>query len=46
MMNFEHLLNNSNFEFIHHDVTEYIELEGALDYILHFASYASPIDYL
>ncbi|SFZ90105.1 dTDP-glucose 4,6-dehydratase [Flaviramulus basaltis] len=44
--NIEHLLNNSNFEFIDHDVTEYIKFEGSLDYILHFASPASPIDYL
>jgi dTDP-glucose 4,6-dehydratase len=46
MMNVEYLLTNPNFEFIHHDVTKYIEIEGTLDYILHFASPASPIDYL
>ncbi len=44
--NIDHLINNSNFEFINHDVTEFIKIEGALDYILHFASPASPIDYL
>jgi len=44
--NIEHLSNNPNFEFIDHDVTEYISIEGNLDYILHFASPASPIDYL
>ncbi|MGE5942770.1 MAG: UDP-glucuronic acid decarboxylase family protein [Flavobacteriales bacterium] len=44
--NIEHLSNNPNFEFIDHDVTEYISIEGDLDYILHFASPASPIDYL
>ena len=44
--NIEHLENNSNFSFIEHDVTEYIDVEGAIDYILHFASPASPIDYL
>ena len=44
--NIYHLINNSNFEFINHDVTEFIKIEGALDYILHFASPASPIDYL
>ncbi|MEN3323826.1 UDP-glucuronic acid decarboxylase family protein [Mariniflexile soesokkakense] len=44
--NIEHLLNNSSFEFIEHDVTEYIQIDGDLDYILHFASPASPIDYL
>ena len=44
--NISHLSNNSNFEFIEHDVTEFIAIEGKLDYILHFASPASPIDYL
>ena len=44
--NLEHLKDNSQFEFIEHDVTEYIKIEGELDYILHFASPASPIDYL
>ena len=44
--NLEHLKSNSNFEFIEHDVTEYIEIYKTLDYILHFASPASPIDYL
>jgi dTDP-glucose 4,6-dehydratase len=44
--NIEHLYSNSNFEFINHDVTEFIKIEGELDYILHFASPASPIDYL
>ena len=44
--NIEHLENHSNFSFIEHDVTEYIDVEGAIDYILHFASPASPIDYL
>ena len=44
--NIEHLENNSNFSFMEHDVTEYIDIEGAIDYILHFASPASPIDYL
>ena len=46
MGNIEHLLNNSNFEFINHDITENIKIEGELHYILHFASPASPIDYL
>jgi dTDP-glucose 4,6-dehydratase len=45
-MNIEHLTSNPNFEFIHHDVTKYIDIDGSLDYILHFASPASPIDYL
>jgi dTDP-glucose 4,6-dehydratase len=44
--NITHLFSNPNFEFINHDVTEFIKIEGALDYILHFASPASPIDYL
>jgi dTDP-glucose 4,6-dehydratase len=44
--NFEHLLGHENFEFVAHDVTNFIELRGHLDYILHFASPASPIDYL
>ena len=46
MMNIEHLSSNPNFEFIHHDVTKFIDIKGDLDYILHFASPASPIDYL
>jgi len=44
--NIEHLLGLENFEFVKHDVTNFIELRGRLDYILHFASPASPIDYL
>lgn len=35
-----------NFEFLQHDVTKYIDIKGKLDYVLHFASPASPIDYL
>ena len=46
MDNIAHLFGNNNFKFIKHDVTEYIYVEGELDYILHFASPASPIDYL
>jgi dTDP-glucose 4,6-dehydratase len=44
--NISHLSNNPNFDFIEHDVTEYINIDSKLDYILHFASPASPIDYL
>ena len=44
--NIAHLAGNPNFKFIKHDVTEYIYVEGDLDAILHFASPASPIDYL
>jgi len=46
LQNIAHLRANPNFQFIHHDVTTFIEIEGKLDYILHFASPASPIDYL
>lgn len=44
--NIEHLAGNRNFHFIEHDVTEYIYLPGPVDYVFHFASPASPIDYL
>ncbi|MEP7219700.1 MAG: NAD-dependent epimerase/dehydratase family protein, partial [Bacteroidota bacterium] len=44
--NIAHLFGNPHFHFIQHDVTNYIYVEGELDYILHFASPASPIDYL
>ena len=44
--NIEHLFHQRNFEFYHHDVSKYIHVPGHLDYILHFASPASPIDYL
>lgn len=44
--NIAHLLGNPNFRFVHHDVTEYNHVSGELDYILHFASPASPKDYL
>lgn len=44
--NIEHLFKLENFEFYHHDVTKFIHVPGNLDYILHFASPASPIDYL
>ncbi len=44
--NIKHLSENENFYFINHDVSKYIQIEGELDYILHFASPASPIDYL
>ncbi|MBL0882852.1 MAG: SDR family oxidoreductase [Chitinophagaceae bacterium] len=46
MNNIEHLLKLPNFDFHHHDVTKFIHVSGHLDYILHFASPASPIDYL
>ncbi len=44
--NIAHIRQNKNFTFIRHDVTNYINIKGKLDYILHFASPASPIDYL
>ncbi|TEU01147.1 MAG: SDR family oxidoreductase, partial [Candidatus Stahlbacteria bacterium] len=43
--NIKHLMDNDKFIFVEHDVTKYIEVEGPLDYILHFASPASPKDY-
>ena len=46
MKNIEHLFPLQQFEFHHHDVTKFVHLPGKLDYILHFASPASPIDYL
>jgi len=46
LKNIEHLFKLPNFEFYHHDVTKFINIPGDLDYILHFASPASPIDYL
>ena len=44
--NIEHLMGHPDFEFAHHDVSKYVHVSGSLDYILHFASPASPIDYL
>lgn len=46
LKNIEHLFKLKEFEFYHHDVTKFIHVPGNLDYILHFASPASPIDYL
>lgn len=46
LKNIEHLFALPQFEFYHHDVTRFIHIPGHLDYILHFASPASPIDYL
>jgi len=46
MKNINHLMDLPQFNFHHHDVTEHIEIEGELDHVLHFASPASPIDYL
>lgn len=46
MENIAHHFGQNNFQFVHHDVTEYNHVSGELDYILHFASPASPKDYL
>ncbi|MFN7274922.1 MAG: UDP-glucuronic acid decarboxylase family protein [Bacteroidota bacterium] len=46
LRNIEHLFELPQFDFYHHDVTKFIHVSGPLDYILHFASPASPIDYL
>ncbi len=46
MKNIQHLLPLPNFEFHHHDVSQFVHVAGTLEYILHFASPASPIDYL
>ncbi len=46
LKNIEHLFPLEHFEFYHHDVSRFIHVPGKLDYILHFASPASPIDYL
>ena len=46
LKNIEHLFGNEKFVFHHHDVTNFVHVPGQLDYILHFASPASPIDYL
>ena len=46
LKNIEHLFKLADFDFYHHDVTKFVHVTGKLDYILHFASPASPIDYL
>lgn len=46
LKNVEHLFGNANFSFLHYDVTNYVHVSDSLKYILHFASPASPIDYL
>ncbi len=46
LRNIEHLFKLANFEFYHHDVSKFVHVPGDLHYILHFASPASPIDYL
>ena len=46
LKNIEPFQDNPNFTFVNHDVSKHIEIDGQLDYVLHFASPASPIDYL
>ncbi|MCK5014399.1 MAG: SDR family oxidoreductase [Candidatus Omnitrophica bacterium] len=46
LRNIKHLQRNKNFEFIRHDVSKKLHIKGGVDYVLHFASPASPIDYL
>jgi len=46
LRNIEHLFRHADFEFYHHDVSKFVHVPGKIDYILHFASPASPIDYL
>ncbi len=46
LKNIDHLFKLEQFEYFHHDVTKFVHVPGELDYILHFASPASPIDYL
>ena len=46
LANIAHLRSDPSFEFIHHNVSNHIDLSGPVDYIFHFASPASPIDYL
>jgi len=46
LKNIAHLFKLEHFEFYHHDITKFVHVPGELDYILHFASPASPIDYL
>lgn len=46
LSNVNHLLKEGKFKFIKHNVTEYIDIKGKIDYVLHFASPASPADYL
>src|SRR3546814_18629230 len=46
LRNIEHLFGREQFEFYHHDVSTFVHIPGNVDYIMHFASHASPIDYL
>ena len=44
--NLSHLSSKNNFDFVNHDVTKYIDIKDKIDYVFHFASPASPVDYL
>jgi len=46
LKNIKHLIKEKNFKFLKHNVTKYIDIKGKVDYVLHFASPASPVDYL
>jgi dTDP-glucose 4,6-dehydratase len=46
LANIEHLMGRDEFVFVHYDVTNFIHVPGVVDHVLHFASPASPIDYL
>ena len=46
MANIQHLMSNDSFQFIEYDVTRYIDIEDDIDYVLHLASPASPIDFI
>jgi dTDP-glucose 4,6-dehydratase len=46
LTNIEHLRNNERFQFIRHDISHPLEIDGTVDNVLHFASLASPVDYL
>lgn len=46
LANIEHLRGNPHFSFVRHDISHHLEIDGAVDHVLHFASPASPVDYL
>src|SRR3989338_7897876 len=45
MKNIGHLRNNKNFSYVHHDVSKHIMINEGIDFVMHFASPASPVDY-
>ncbi|HEX3316226.1 MAG TPA: GDP-mannose 4,6-dehydratase, partial [Gemmataceae bacterium] len=46
LVNIEHLRSEPRFSFIHHNISQHLEVDGPIDNVLHFASPASPVDYL